>query len=81
MEEDLTKLRNKLYFVIRKSNMTTKCWTIDGRIFAIVKGSGEQGERKLIFSNPDDLSQLGWNKDKVNVFLDADDLSQFVDSS
>ena len=80
MEEDLTKLRHKMYYIIRKSNMTTKCWTIEGKIFAIVKGTTANDDKKHMFNNPDDLFKLGWNADMVNKFIETDDLSQFIEN-
>ena len=67
IEEDLTKLRSKLHYEIRRNENTTKTWTINGDIFAMVKG--KNGESKEKFSTPDDLYKLGWTKDKLDEFL------------
>ena len=57
-----------MYYEIRKNENTTKTWTINGDIFAIVKGKNGM-EAKEQFSTPDDLYKLGWNKDKLDTFL------------
>ena len=69
IEEDLTKLRSRMYFEVRKHEHTTKTWTINGVIYAIVKGKNGV-ESKEQFSTPDDLYKLGWNKDKLDAFLE-----------
>ena len=51
IEEDLTKLRSKMHFEVRKNENTTKTWTINGDIFAMVKGKNNV-ESKEKFSTP-----------------------------
>ena len=68
IEEDLTKLRSKMHYAIRKNVNTSKTWTINGDIFAVVKGRNGL-ESKEQFSTPEDLYKLGWNKDKLDEFL------------
>ncbi|KAK3873783.1 hypothetical protein Pcinc_021208 [Petrolisthes cinctipes] len=53
IDEDLTKMRSKMLYEIRRDPQTTKTWTIDGRIFAMVNEGGE--EMKKIFDTPIDL--------------------------
>lgn len=67
MDEDLTRTRNKMLYEIRKHSQTTKTWTIDGKIFAMVNNEGE--ESRKVFETPDDLYKLGWNDAKVQLFL------------
>ena len=69
IEEDLTKLRSRMHYEIRKSEHTSKTWTTNGDIFAIVKDKMSGRDNKEQFSTPDDLYKLGWNKEKLEVFL------------
>lgn len=67
MDEDLTRTRNRMLYEIRKHPQTTKTWTIDGKIFAVISDEGE--ESRKVFETPDDLYKLGWNETKVQLFL------------
>lgn len=69
IEEDLTKLRRNLAYEVRKDSRTTKTWTIDGKIYAMVK-EGE-AEVKKVFETPDDLYKLGWNESRLEAFLES----------
>ena len=68
IEEDLTRLRSRMHYEIRKSEKTIKTWTVNGVIFAIVKGPNNS-ESKEQFSSPEDLYKLGWNQEKLDTFL------------
>ena len=68
IEEDLTRLRSRMHYEIRKSERTIKTWTVNGVIFAIVKGPNNS-ESKEQFSSPEDLYKLGWNQEKLDTFL------------
>ncbi|KAK3868792.1 hypothetical protein Pcinc_025830 [Petrolisthes cinctipes] len=66
IDKDLTKVRSKMLYEIRRDPQTTQTWKIDGRIFAMVNEGGE--ETKKIFDTPDDLYKLGWNETKLPGF-------------
>ena len=68
IEEDLTKLRSRMHYEIRKNENTSKTWTINGDIFAMVKGKNGN-ETKEKFCTPDDLYKLGWNNERLDHFL------------
>ena len=69
VEEDLTKLRGNMAYEVRKNSNTSKTWTINGKIYALVNEGGT--EVKKVFETPDDLYKLGWNEAKLEAFLDA----------
>ena len=56
-------------YEIRKDSSTSKTWTIDGKIYALVREGNS--EVKKVFDTPDDLYKLGWNEAKLEAFLDA----------
>ena len=69
IEEDLTKLRSSIYFAVRKDPNTSKSWTIEGKICAMVKrGSTEE---KVTFSSPHDLTKLGWDENRIESLLNS----------
>lgn len=69
IEEDLTKLRRNIAYEVRKDSNTSRTWTIDGKICALVKEDGN--EVKKVFETPDDLYKLGWNEARLEAFLDV----------
>ena len=71
IEEDLTRIRHRMLYEIRHDSRTTKTWTIEGKIFAMMKeGEGANAkEAKKTFKNPDDLYKLGWNEERLTRFL------------
>ena len=69
IDEDLTRMRSNMMYEIRKHQHTVRTWTIDGKIFAIIKE--DDAESKKIFDTPDDLYKLGWNEQKLNTFLET----------
>ena len=71
IDEDLTKLRGKLYYEIRKDANTTKHWTVDGKIYAMVKTSGGGEAVKTCFQTPDDLAVLGWDERRIEDFMNS----------
>ena len=72
IEEDLTRLRSKLHYTVRKNENTIKHWTIDGKIFAMVKPQDGGDATKVCFESPDDLYALGWNEERVEQFMNTD---------
>lgn len=62
LQDDLTKLRSKLYYMAREMECVDKCWTIDGKIFAKLKescGLNKKGQQKLkVIETPEDLTEL-----------------------
>ena len=67
IEEDLTRLRAKLYHTVRKDSKTGKTWTQDCKIFTIIKD--RQGhEAKKIITTPDELTKIGWTEDGISHF-------------
>ena len=71
IEEDLTRLRSKLYYTVRKSENTIKHWTIDGKIFAVVKSNDGSDPSKVCFETPDDLYVLGYDEDRLEQFMNT----------
>ena len=71
IDEDLTRLRSKLYYEVRHDANTTKYWTIDGKIYAMVKPSGGGEPTKTCFQTPDDLAILGWDEGRVEDFMNS----------
>ena len=69
-EEDLTKVRTKIFYAVRKHEQTTKAWTVEGKIFAMIKDNTNT-EHKKIFTTPDDLQILGWDMVKINNYMEA----------
>lgn len=51
--EDLTKKNSNLLFQTSKKTNVKASWTIDGRVFALVKSTGGQEKKKLITGLPD----------------------------
>ena len=72
-EEDLARIHHRMLYEIRKDANTTKTWTINGKIFAMMKeNEGEgQNEVKKVFETPDDLYKLGWNEARLTLFLQS----------
>ena len=68
VEEDLTKMRRNMFYEIRRHPNTIKSWTIEGKIYALMKEGNS--EVKKVFENPDDLYKLGWNEAKLDAFLE-----------
>ena len=67
IEEDLTRLRSKLYHTVRREANTLKTWTQDGKVFTIIKDL-ESRELKKILTTPDDLVKIGWNEERICKF-------------
>ena len=67
IEEDLTRLRAKLYHTVRKDNKTMKTWTQECKIFTIIKDRHGR-EAKRIITNPDELTKIGWTEDRISHF-------------
>ncbi|KAF0293454.1 hypothetical protein FJT64_008742 [Amphibalanus amphitrite] len=64
IDEDLTPLRAKMFFALRKDPDVSAVWTIDGRIHCKMNGKDE----KIIIDSPVDLFTIGWSDDKVKPF-------------
>ena len=63
INDDLTKLRGKLMKAIKGDEKVIRTWSVDGRIFCVVK-EGDREVKKLIDS-PDDLHKLDWSEERV----------------
>lgn len=67
IDEDLTPLRAKMFFALRKDPDVDAVWTIDGRIHCKVRSNGK--EQKAVVDSPDDLFAIGWSEDKMRPFF------------
>ena len=71
ISDDLTRLRGKLVQAMRQDDGIVKVWTVDGKIFFVVK-RGNKEEKKMLDSI-DDVIELGWDETKlrdVGLFLE-----------
>lgn len=64
VEEDLTPLRSKMLKAVRQDAATKSAWSIDGKIFCIVKKKGK--EEKISVDSVNDLKKLGFSSTKIN---------------
>ena len=71
IDEDLTRLRSKLYYEVRQDTNTTKYWTIDGKIYAMVRANGGGEPTKTCFQTPDDLAVLGWDEGRIEALMNS----------
>ena len=61
--EDLTQLRVKLVRELRKEPRVEKVWTIDGKVFCLVKDGAKRV--KQMIDSPDDLHKIGWSEERM----------------
>ena len=58
INEDLTRLRARLFYLVRKSGKVTSTSTKNGRIYCNVPGK----QRPIILDSPDDLHRLEFDE-------------------
>ena len=63
VNDDLTTLRSKLVYELKRDKTIKRVWTIDGRIMCIQEENGT--DMKNVIDSPDDLFKVGWTEEKV----------------
>ena len=63
INDDFTQLRGKLIRAMKDDDKILKVWTIDGKIFCIVKEDGR--EVKKVIDSADNLLAIGWDEQKI----------------
>ena len=63
VNDDLTTLRSKLVYELKRDTTIKRVWTIDGRIVCIQEENGR--DIKKVIDSPDDLFKVGWTEEKV----------------
>lgn len=67
VEEDLTPLRSRMARSLRANPAIKTVWSIDGRIFAIMKKDGK--EEKVIIDSAQDLRKVGWTAEEIKNII------------
>ena len=60
---DLTTMRSKLVYELKRDESVTRVWTMNGKIMCIQVENGK--ETKKVIDSPDDLFKVGWTEEKV----------------
>ena len=72
VNDDLTRVRSKVFQELRRDPNIVKTWTIDGKIHYVKKGpNGREVTRTM--DSLDSLHELGWTEDHIKdlgVYLD-----------
>ena len=63
VNDDLTTLRSKLVYELKRDKTIKRVWTIDGRIMCTQEENGR--DMKKVIDSPDDLFKVGWTEEKV----------------
>ena len=64
IEEDLSKSQRNLFDSVRLDEKTAKTWTMDGRIYTVLKSDSN---KKICMDNVQALKDsLNWSQDKIN---------------
>ena len=63
INDDLTALRSRLVYELKRDAGVQKVWTIDGRIFCVQVENGH--EVRKIVESPEDLFGVGWSEERV----------------
>ena len=66
IDEDLTPLRAKMFYTLRKDPSVSAAWTVDGRLHCKATVSGK--EMKVVIDSPDDLFHLGYSEEQMKPF-------------
>lgn len=69
IEEDLTPLRSKLFWTVKKDETVEAAWVRDGKTHCLLKSpqrlkDGSES-RRFVLDTPEDIFQLGWSEDKI----------------
>ena len=63
LADDLTRLRSRLIQAMKKDENITRVWTVEGKVFYVIKRGGREGKRSL--DSIDDLVHLGWSEETI----------------
>ena len=63
VNDDLTNMRSKLVYELKRDDSVTRVWTMNGKIMCIQEEDGK--EVKKMIDSPDDLFKVGWTEEKV----------------
>ena len=63
LNDDLTTLRSRLVYELKRDESIKSVWTIDGRIMCVREEGGK--DVKSVIDSPDDLFKVGWSEEKV----------------
>ena len=63
VNDDLTTMRSKLLYELKRDGSVTRVWTMNGKIMCIQEENGK--EVKKTIDSPDDLFKVGWSEEKV----------------
>ena len=63
INDDLTALRSRLVYELKRDAGVQKVWTIDGRIFCVQVENGH--EVRKVVESPEDLFGVGWSEERV----------------
>ena len=63
VNDDLTTMRSKLLYELKRDGSVTRVWTMNGKILCIQEENGK--EVKKTIDSPDDLFKVGWSEEKV----------------
>ena len=63
VNDDLTTMRSKLVYELKRDESVTRVWTMNGKIMCIQEENGK--EMKKVIDSPDDLFKVGWTEEKV----------------
>lgn len=65
INDDLTKLRARLYKLVREDPRVSSCHTRDGKIICVIRHNGR--DRNAVIETPEDLFHYGWDVDSLNM--------------
>ena len=75
IQEDLTHLRSKMLWAVKKNEGTEAAWVRDGKIHCILKGQRQLADgtasKKMVIDTPDDLFNIGWDEEKMKSMYSA----------
>ena len=61
LNDELTTLRSKLVYELKRDETIKSVWTIDGRIMCVQEEGGK--DVKIMIESPDDLFKVGWSEE------------------
>ena len=68
MTEDLTPLRQYMFFKLRNDDNIEAFWSINGRLKCLKK-THKKGDRSDIIDSPYDLAKVGYSKDDIATII------------
>ena len=63
INDDLTPLRSRLVYELKRDAGVKKVWTIDGRIFCVQDENGHEVSK--VVESPEDRFGVGWSEERV----------------